>query len=77
MFIPFMILLLVDRLDKQENFNGKFEKLTGSMNEFIENYLSLSWFNLKQILNKSLFNQYLFEFEILRNLMDFIIQIKN
>jgi len=76
-FVPFLILFLAHQLDNQKNFERKFEKTTNFFDYLIKKYLSYGSFNLKEFLYKTLFNQFLYEFQIMKNLMDFCIKTNN
>ncbi len=75
--IPFLILYFAQQLNRQEYLNIQFEKMINFFEIFIKNYLTYGSLNFKEFVNKTLLNQYLYEFHLMRDVLEFIIKIKN
>jgi len=73
--IPLFILLLTQKFDKQGSLDKFYEKVVLKIINFNENYLTLLGFNLLKFLQDTLHNQVIYEFEILKYLLDCLIKL--
>jgi len=63
-------------LGKSNEFFSQFEKWVNNLNLLNEQYCNIYSFNLVNFFKGKLFNQYVFEFQVLKYILDLIIKTK-
>lgn len=71
-----IILSCVDYWGKGEEFYSNFNKFINTLNLFNEHYCSIFGYNFVNFVKENLFSQYVFEFQILKIVLDFVIKIR-
>jgi hypothetical protein len=74
---PCLILYFTEKLNKHNNLNNNYQKMTNFFENFFRDYLTYGSLDVREFINKTLFNPYLYEFHLIRDLMEIIIKLKN
>jgi len=71
--IPLLILYLTERYDKQGSIDKFDEKVVSKIIYFNENYLTVFGFNFLKFIQDTVHNQNVYEYEILKYLLNYLI----
>lgn len=74
--IPILILFIIEKFDKERLFEKFYEKLMMKVVYFNENYTVIYGFNILKFIQERLHTQYIFEYEFLRSLLDYLIKFE-
>lgn len=73
--IPILVLFLTQRFDKQGSLDKFYEKVVLKIINFNENYLTVYKFNFLKFIQDTVHNQYIYEYDVLKYLLDYLIKL--
>lgn len=70
----FMIITIIEKSEKNNVYHTNLEKFGNGWNSFNDHYFTFLEFNLVNFIRKIHFNPFHYEFQFLKNILDFIIK---
>ncbi len=73
--IPIIMILIIQKLDKQAALEKYYEKVVLTLITFNENYLNIFEVNVINFLQDILQNNQIYEFDLLKNILEYLINL--